>query len=370
MIKVLYISNEDRNIGGSSVSLKAMLESLRGEVDPVILFREEGPACDYFRKDGYNCTVIPFRRATFHASGIERILRFLPHAATTAIVQARCIRRARKLFSNIDLVHSNSGTIDIGLRIAAVLRVPHVWHIREYLDLGLHARPFLGWGHWQRNIVRSDAVIAISKGLFDHLHLEGHRSGHCIPDAVCRAEDAILIRKKEPCIVFLAGIVSELKRPDEAVRIFAKAGLPDHRLKIVGSLPEGMESKLEAVAGESGIADRIDYIPFTENIKELLSQVAALLVCTEYEGLGRVSIEAMFYGCPVIARNSGGSADVLDGGRYGQLYTSIDEGAGMLREAVQNPPYEQLEQAMLEAIKTYSIENYGNKILKLYHSLP
>lgn len=369
MIKVLYISNEDRNIGGSSVSLKAMLESLRGEVDPVILFREEGPACDYFRKDGYNCTVIPFRRATFHATGIKRILRFLPHAAATAIVQARCVRRARKLFSGIDLVHSNSGTIDIGLRIASVLEVPHVWHIREYLALGLHAKPFPGWGRWQRNITKSDAVIAISKGLFNHLHLEGHRSGHCIPDAVCHAEDAILIKKKEPCVVFLAGIVSDIKRPDEAVHIFAKAGLPGHSLKIVGTLPEGMESKLEAVAKECGVVDRIAFIPFTDSVKELLSNAAALLVCTEYEGLGRVSIEAMFYGCPVIARNSGGSADVLDGGRYGQLYTNIDEGAAMLREAVQNPPYEQLEQAAQEAINTYSIENYGNKILKLYRSL-
>ena len=370
MLKVLYISNEDRAVGGSSVSLKAMLESLKGKVDPVILFREDGPACEYFRKDGYRCEVIPFYRATFRATGWKRILRFIPHAIVRELVQARCVNKARRLFKDIDLVHSNSGTVDIGHYIAwNGLHVPHVWHIREYMDLGLHVKPFWGWKHWHKCLDEAFAVIAISRGLFNHLGLIDHICGICMPDAVCHSDDAILIKEKEPYVVFLAGIVSDVKRPDDAIRIFAKAGLPGHKLKIVGKLQEGMESRIKTIAKECGVEDKLELIPFTDNVKGLLSKAAALLVCTEYEGMGRVSVEAMFYGCPVIARNSGGSADVLEGGKYGQLYDNLDQASKMLRQTVTDTPLEQLEQAEQRAVNIYSIEKYGDKIMKLYNSL-
>ena len=85
MKKVLYICNEDLRIGGASLSLMNMLQSLEGKVEPILLFRQEGPAAELFRQAGYNCVIIPFRRATFHAKGLVRVLRFLPHATTTAI---------------------------------------------------------------------------------------------------------------------------------------------------------------------------------------------------------------------------------------------------------------------------------------------
>lgn len=143
-LRILYVCNEDLAIGGASLSLMNMLRSLEGKVQPTLLFRQEGPAAELFRQAGYDCVVIPFRRATFHAKGLVRVLRFLPHAITTAIVQWRCVRRCRQRFAGIDAVHSNSGTVDIGLRIAATLKVPHIWHIREYIDLGLHTAPFPG----------------------------------------------------------------------------------------------------------------------------------------------------------------------------------------------------------------------------------
>lgn len=368
MKKVLYICNEDLRIGGASLSLMDMLQSLEGKVEPILLFRQEGPAAELFRQAGYNCVVIPFRRATFHAKGLVRVLRFLPHAITTAIVQWRCVRKCRQRFAGIDAVHSNSGTVDIGLRIAAALKVPHIWHIREYMDLGLHTAPFPSWGRWKREISRSDAVIAISPGLYRHLGLERHRNGICLPDAVCSAADSVLETPKEKYVAFVSGTLSAVKRPDEALRIFAAAKPEGYTLKLVGNVDESMKAGLQQLAAELGVASSLEFLPFTRDIKGLLSKAAATLVCTDFEGMGRVCIEAMFYGCPVVARDSGGSSDLLAEGR-GYLYKDLSEAAAALREVLDTFPEAVAEKARQYALTNFVTEDYANKILTIYNAL-
>ena len=365
--RVLYISNEDRSLGGSSLSLRAMLEALKGEVEPVILFRQEGIACDYFKDLGYSCLVVPFNRGTFNHKGLGLILRFIPHTISNFFVQRRCVKSVLSKVQGLSLVHSNSGTVDIGLAIARKASIPHIWHIREYLDLGLHQKPFPGWKSWKKKLDQSDTVIAISPGLLAHLN--PGPNGVCLPDAVCHSGDAVLVWKKKPCVLFVAGTVSSPKRPDEAVRIFAGAGLDGYCLKIVGNTPPDMKEKLTRLAEECGAGDSLVFIPFSANVPDMLSEASALLVCTEYEGMGRVAIEAMFHGCPVVARGSGGSLDVLEGGTLGHLYTSIEEASEMLAEVCRFLPEEQLKKAREAAIRHYSIENYGKEILELYHRL-
>ena len=67
---------------------------------------------------------------------------------------------------------------------------------------------------------RSDAVIAISPGLFRHLRLDQHPHGICLPDAVCSAADSVLETPKEKFVAFVSGTLSAVKRPEEALRIF------------------------------------------------------------------------------------------------------------------------------------------------------
>ena len=53
---------------------------------------------------------------------------------------------------------------------------------------------------------------------------------------------------------------------------------------------------------------------------------------SEFEALGRVTAEAMFYGCPVIAHATGGTLDLVKDGETGYLYNTIDECAELIRK--------------------------------------
>ena len=79
MMRVLYINNEDRNIGGATLSLENLLHAVKDSVDAIIIVREEGTVSQYLRDAGFKVLVIPFQRATFNGSMLKRIVRFVPH---------------------------------------------------------------------------------------------------------------------------------------------------------------------------------------------------------------------------------------------------------------------------------------------------
>ena len=408
-LRVLYITNEDRQIGGSSLSLETLLSCVGDAVEPILLFREAGPVRDRFAALGYRCLVVPYYRASFQAKGLSRVLRWLPHFFARAVTQRRCVRRVRRQVGKVDLVHSNSATVDIGPRIAKALGVPHVWHIREYPDTGLDLRFFPSARAWRRKLLSSDAVVAITPGLLVHLGLptsslraeefcktnlgsaqapprgpgrtarlqnssatpaSGRPVALCIPDAVLPAAAAVLVLPKAPEVVFLAGTLAPHKRPDEAIEIFARAALPEpYKLVLAGEVEEGYRRKLLALAEALGASERVEFRPFTADVRALLSRAAAVLVCTAYEGMGRVAVEALFYGCPVIARGSGGSRDVLAEGLHGSLYDTPEQAAAALRAVVSDFPEAQVRAAADYAAATFSTDSYGARILSLYRSL-
>ena len=460
-LRVLYITNEDRQIGGSSLSLETLLSCVGDAVEPILLFREAGPVRDRFAALGYRCLVVPYYRASFQAKGLSRVLRWLPHFFARAVTQRRCVRRVRRQVGKVDLVHSNSATVDIGPRIARALGVPHVWHIREYPDTGLGLRFFPSARAWRRKLLSSDAVVAITPGLLRHLGLPasslraeevcktnlgsaqapprgpgrtarlqtssatpasgsnapsadsdsgrtarlqnssatpacgsnapsadsdsvrtarlqtssatpacGRPAALCIPDAVLPAAAAVLVLPKAPEVVFLAGTLAPHKRPDEAIEIFARAALPEpYKLVLAGEVEDGYRRKLLALAEALGASERVEFRPFTEDVRALMSRAAAVLVCTAYEGMGRVAVEALFYGCPVIARGSGGSRDVLAEGLHGSLYDTPEQAAAALRAVVSDFPEAQVRAAADYAAATFSTDTYGARILSLYRSL-
>ena len=414
-LRVLYITNEDRQIGGSSLSLETLLSCLGDAVEPILLFRKAGPVRDHFSALGYRCIVVPYYRASFQATGFVRVLRWVPHWLGRSWTQCRCVHRVRRLVGSVDLVHSNSSTIDIGPRIARALGVPHVWHIREYPDIGLGLRMFPSMDAWRRKLLASDAVITITPGLLQHLGLnaapnlrsedvEGQYlqpeqapasrslqtafpstssdtpvSGSkplvsCIPDAVLPASAVTLLLPKAPEVVFLAGTLAPHKHPDEAIVMFAIAGLPEpYKLVLVGEVDVAYHLQLLDLAKALGVEKRIEFRPFTSDVRPLLTRAAAVLVCTAFEGMGRVAVEALFYGCPVIARNSGGSRDVLAPSvmpdPIAHLYDNEDDGAAALAAVVATFPEAQVRAAADYAARTFSTDTYGARILDLYRSL-
>jgi len=109
---------------------------------------------------------------------------------------------------------------------------------------------------------------------------------------------------------FLVGAVGRLasrKGFDLLIRAFEQAGLPNGRLVIAG---DGSERRaLERVAG-----DRVKLVGFRHDVKDLYQAFDVFVCPSSYEPFGRVIVEALDGGVPVIASDSEGPRDLA--GRY------------------------------------------------------
>ena len=92
-------------------------------------------------------------------------------------------------------------------------------------------------------------------------------------------------------------------------------------------------------------------------------------MASECEGLGRVTAEAMFYGCPVVAHASGGTLDLVKDGITGYLFHTVDECAKLIRKVCTTDQEQVIMQAQRFAVNNLSQEIYGPKIMEVYESV-
>ena len=112
------------------------------------------------------------------------------------------------------------------------------------------------------------------------------------------------------------------------------------RLLIIG---EGeLAAALEAHAIARGVTDYVQLIGFVDNPYAYLRRADVLLLSSDYEGFGRVIVEAMVVGCPVVSTDCpSGPSDIIDDGVSGVLVPvgSVDAMAGALARVLGDSSY-------------------------------
>ena len=86
--------------------------------------------------------------------------------------------------------------------------------------------------------------------------------------------------------------------------------------------------KMRDLAGELGIDADVELPGFSDNPYAYLSRAALFVLSSNYEGLPTVLIEALALGAPVVSTDCpSGPAEILEGGRFGELVAVGDEQA-------------------------------------------
>ena len=98
------------------------------------------------------------------------------------------------------------------------------------------------------------------------------------------------------------------------------------------------------------------------------------LVCSRWEAFGRVIVEAMLAGKPVIATaNSGGTAELIEEGKTGLLYERGNhiELADKIQYLYKNPEVRsKLGQAgYASAVGRFTLERYAQEMLDLFEGV-
>lgn len=119
-------------------------------------------------------------------------------------------------------------------------------------------------------------------------------------------------------LILSIGTLKPVKRHDLLIRALAKINRKDVMLVIAG---EGSErARLEALARELGVDDRVRLPGYIPDPLPLLGHADLFVLTSNYEGFGNVLVEALEQGTPVVSTDCPfGPREILDNGKYGTM---------------------------------------------------
>ena len=265
------------------------------------------------------------------------------------LVIAKLVRRLRKL--KPDIVHTHKSKAGAAGRVAAMIykwwtpsalwlrprqcRIVHTYHghiFHGYYGAAM-TRLFLAI---ERTLARfcTDRIIAISEQQRSEIS-ETYQVGRpdqfeVIPLGIdldesttrpgnLRAELGI---NEDEIVIGIVGRLCEVKNHAmllEAVAQLLKEGdsQPPLRLVVIGD--GHLRAELEELSRRLGISDKIIFTGFREDAMSLYADFDIVALTSVNEGTPLTLIEAMSYGCPVIATEVGGVVDIM-----GACETSVD----------------------------------------------
>ena len=315
-MKVLYIAHSSELQGAGFALLNILRGMLDNNIEPVLFLPRKGPISEFADKEGIKCYFSHCRNAVYPKINTKRDYLLFPIRLLRIL---GCNYYGKKKLSKIvsiekpDLIHSNTGVIHFGYEISKKYSIPHIWHIRELLDLGLGWQPIGGHKSYIRKL--SDAnnyCIAITKSVFEHHKLDAVKDvviyDGVYDNKVC---NSVVDYQKLDYFLFV-GVLTKAKGVFDAIDAFCEIAKenPNIRLKLAGLDNEHVAEYVS----KTSCKERIELLGFRKDIYTLMRKAKALIVPSFFEGFGFITAEAMANGCLVIGRDTAGTKEQFDNG--------------------------------------------------------
>ena len=373
--RILFIAH-DSSLYGANQSLLDMVKALspKNDMELVLVFPKENKViCQQLDLLNHKYFILNYRTEIVGCSKqihhiLINFLKLLYKHLSNIFAYYKLLRIVTK--ENINIIHSNSSVITIGEKIAKRKKIAHVWHLREHIGVDHDLRIFGELEKYKRKIQNSDRIIAISHGVAKDFRVLD--KAYIIHDAVAIRRSSYSIKETGKYFLF-CGALKPLKGIETAINAFKQFATVQsgYKLLIAGTGETKYKSLLKELVKELELSESVVFLGFRKDIQNLMSEASAFLMCSENEGLGRVTIEAMLNDCPVIGYDKAGTSEIVINGETGLLFKDLNHLVEQMRYLIENPKQIEVikKNAYRYASKEFSEKSYGDKIYKYYSDM-
>ncbi len=315
-------------MGGAETSLYHLVTGLdKSRYKPFVLCPEPGPLVENLTEDEITTQVTP-----------------LPAWRKLKSIIARCSALNHLISSlaaaEIHLIHSNTIWINpYARKIGQKLTIPVICHLRDLIRKDQVKKYGLN---------KIDMIIPISNAVRKPLEEAGIESARIRRiyngvDVSMFSHGKDTLREDFSIRGYLIGIVGQLNPRShwKGQRDFlqAAARIVQHRSDVYFAVVGGDSSpasapehksyirELKELAEDLGILDRVIFTGFRTDMPDVMASLDILVSASWAEPFGRVLIEAMAAGKPVVATAAGGAPEVVQDGITGVLVPPRDSQA-------------------------------------------
>ncbi len=385
-MKIIYITHYTE-LYGANKSLLNLLSGLSSyDIDIHLVVPATGKITEIAAAKNIPYTVIPFYneihvREKGNAGSITKI-KETGKGVIKFLYNCYVVLKHASFFKDCDIIHVNSSATFIGAYFAWRMKKPLVWHIREFGWADYRIKYNFGYAYFQYWLNKAVAIIGISKAIYDERVATARpRYKELIYNGIIsyqalqhnKAEVLRMLDTVQTNAVFTFAIVGHInseKNQMEALQAFhlLQQRSDKVRLMIVGTGADAYVQQLIDFTRAHHLEDRVTFTGFIEDIEAVYSSASCLLMCSKNEALGRVTIEAMSHGIPVIGFNAAGTKEIITDGYNGFLY---DQGYRELAEKMlslvdNESRYASLIKNALNTVEKYTIEQCSASVYNLY----
>lgn len=374
-LKVVLAATSGRMFSGASKALIELAQNLRERgIDVIVILPEKGDfKTELDELKISNFTVKEY--SSWYTWKAENKLN-LPKYYVKRILNYITVLKIKKILKKEkpDIVHVNALTAyTVGLA-GIKLKIPVVWHMREFMEEDLGVK-FTNKTFSLKVLDQANAYIAISKSVknkwqpvvpkninvvYDGLPLENY----LIEKKNLNSADTNImlygrIVKEKGQLFFLKGMKNILKK------------YPHVHISLAGFIEDKEYfSKCKQFIKDNGLNSRVDYVGEVRNIKKLLKNQDIVCVCSTKEAFGRVIIESMLAKCIVVSADSGAATELIKDGKNGYLYkvSSKADFERKVEKAIITKNELDLNKIQNYA-KKFSTDNNATNVLKIYKDI-
>jgi glycosyltransferase involved in cell wall biosynthesis len=322
----ILLIDQSGKLGGAELCLLDL--AAFSSHNSAVLLLQDGPFAESLRSRNISVYLarLPERAARVgKAATIVGYLRAIP-------AMSLVIYRGLAIAKDFDLLYANTAkALVVAAVLGFLLRKKLCFHLHDILSAE-HFSPINRW-----LIVtlanRAKVVVTNSAATAESFQKNGGKEQlvRIIPNGFETSQFRLPEPRRKvaydvPEGVPLVGIFGRITRwKGQDVLIRALTELPGVHGVIVGEALFTAEDRnfgrgLRNLATELGVADRIHFLGFRRDIVALLHAVDVVVHCsTSPEPFGRVIVEAMLAGRPVVAANAGGAREIVTDAKTGLL---------------------------------------------------
>lgn len=375
--RTVLFANHSGLISGAEASLLALVRALHGSAfGRACACPPASPLFEALRSAGCEPVSARFRRLhkTWNPAAIAAYGCGELHLVS---VLCRAIRRTRAC-----LLHSNSTTAHLAGGVAAKrMGIPSIWHVRDLAPLGP-----LGYflGRMSDKIVAISQAVARSVRCYANANqIEVVHNGIDADSFAAQARPGALRAELNLAPnAALVGMVAQMA-PWKGHRVFLDAvhrvsqRLPNVNAVLVGADLFGYHTdyaaELHRRQQEAGLSETVRFLGYRRDVPTVMADLDVLVAPSFDEPFGRVALEAMALGKPVVASDTGGLPEVVAHEVTGRICREGD--AAAFASAVAELLTDKARAAQLGAAgrervaQLFSAERMARRMTEIYEEL-
>jgi len=229
-----------------------------------------------------------------------------------------------------DIILTSTMVIPWGAAVAEMIKRPHIWWIKEFGELD-HNFEFSLPFQQTLDIIRETSNYMVfnseivKETLFKGISPDKGRVAYNLKPVFSETSQPQKTYFKDTLSIklLISGRVAKSKGQDDAiyaVEILLERGY-NIELCILGDSGNPFGNSLREYVRSRKMEDWIHFENFCENVRPVIEQSDIGLTCSINEAFGRATAESMALGRPVIGTRSGGTAELIEDGIDGLLYS-------------------------------------------------